>query len=605
MDAAMTPSPSSHYNNQASLPSQSLRLSSLLEEAILEDINGYIFGAVEGFYDKYFVEKPWSNRTKIILQVLDLKFRDGRWTECYKLKTYSGFYKWLLRFQAIFLTGQDTQYKYSKAPSHHFGGSIVLSLPNESSWASVQVIGEFRSGTYKAGFLRLCGQAREVFASQPIRRFLHGFYVIGDMMELWVFDRSGLYSCDPFAISQHPDQLVNVMAGYFLMSHKERGGSTLMQEDINGNYIKYQLDASTSIANLYLDRQPIASTSTKDKNFISDGLVCYRARHSNSNKLDLVVKLKWRPTWGSFEKRILDLIKEKKVCGVSEPVFHGEFDSTKDLRGGLVFGSRLMFSNYDSRGSSATGILNYTEEVQSTSSQGTELEFAVPFKNSLFCCTVVSPIGRSLHTFETVSELLEAFRDAIKCHRSLYQDGKILHQEISDGNILICDSSSSSDPRGVLIDMEVVRELRKIAKKGEIIGAGRFMSIGELTGSTHTYRHDLESFLYVLLYVIICGGSEELPETSRLCDWTEGDQFQLGQMKQVDMQPEEFESIISEFPENLKNLSDLAKHLRRILFQGTTGGLWTGTDTSDEGTNALYENTIHAFESAINSTVNS
>jgi Fungal protein kinase len=39
---------------------------------------------------------------------------------------------------------------------------------------------------YKKELLWLCGHAREVFASQPTRIFLHGFVIHGSVVELWV-----------------------------------------------------------------------------------------------------------------------------------------------------------------------------------------------------------------------------------------------------------------------------------------------------------------------------------------------------------------------------------------------------------------------------------
>ena len=42
--------------------------------------------------------------------------------------------------------------------------------------------------------VQLAGYAREVFASQPTRHFLHGFTVRDSRMELWMFGRSGPFS---------------------------------------------------------------------------------------------------------------------------------------------------------------------------------------------------------------------------------------------------------------------------------------------------------------------------------------------------------------------------------------------------------------------------
>jgi len=57
-----------------------------------------------------------------------------------------------------------------------------------------------------------------------------------------------------------------------------------------------------------------------------------------------------------------------------------------------------------------------------------------------------------------------------------------------------------------------------------------FMVIEVLKGTAHTYRHDLESFFYVFLWVIIRygqGPDKNLPKTSQLRDWYKGTYNQI------------------------------------------------------------------------------
>ena len=44
------------------------------------------------------------------------------------------------------------------------------------------------------------------------------------------------------------------------------------------------------------------------------------------------------------------------------------------------------------------------------------------FDNRIFRYVVISPAGRTIRDFRSIRELLEAIRDAIKAHRSLYTD---------------------------------------------------------------------------------------------------------------------------------------------------------------------------------------
>lgn len=61
------------------------------------------------------------------------------------------------------------------------------------------------------------------------------------------------------------------------------------------------------------------------------------------------------------------------------------------------------------------------------------------YDNRIFSCLIISPAGRAIHNYESPLELLEALRDAIKAHRSLYLEGNVLHRDISENNIIITD----------------------------------------------------------------------------------------------------------------------------------------------------------------------
>jgi len=58
------------------------------------------------------------------------------------------------------------------------------------------------------------------------------------------------------------------------------------------------------------------------------------------------------------------------------------------------------------------------------------------YDNRVNYCLVTSPAGRPLRKYHSVRELLEMLRDAIRGHRSLLEDGKILHRDISENNII-------------------------------------------------------------------------------------------------------------------------------------------------------------------------
>ncbi len=231
----------------------------------------------------------------------------------------------------------------------------------------------------------------------------------------------------------------------------------------------------------------------------------------------------------------------------------------------------------------------------------TEVEAsAASWEDWAFSCVVVHPYGRPLEQFRNVTELLEALRDAIRAHRSLYQDGGILHQDISINNIIITEQGAADEPKGMLIDLDVSMELKLgPVNPNELIGTRPFMAVGLLEGKPHTYRHDMEPLLYVLLWSVICRESDYPPTESRLRPWCAGSFDDLACRKLSDMEKHEFTKITAEIPAGFEIVKQLAEDLRQVLFPERDGVLFTGTDTEPAQVDGLYEAMVDAFGVAI------
>jgi serine/threonine protein kinase len=125
-----------------------------------------------------------------------------------------------------------------------------------------------------------------------------------------------------------------------------------------------------------------------------------------------------------------------------------------------------------------------------------------PWENRIYSCLLVLPAGRVISEFRTIKELLESLRDAIKAHQSLYIAGNILHRDISSNNIIITKPETAEGFKGMLIDLDLAK-VRDSGPSGarHQTGTMQFMAIEVLRTADHTYRHDLESFFYVLLWM--------------------------------------------------------------------------------------------------------
>ena len=641
---------------------------------ILQEINGCVYKDTGSFYEKYFEGKGWSNAAELIARDADPQVIDGRWTACPPVPSQSAFLSWFWEFQSRFLRGGRGT--FSASPDLPLGGSdckrkpdlfLILSGNFEDNerynWAGVRVIGELKQsedpGKRNKEFLVFCGHAREVFASQPTRRFLHGFFIRGSMMELWAFDRSGSYGSEKFDIHKDPRRFIKVMAGYSMMSDEELGINTYIKQDEIGKHIVFKGDDETEEEKLYLDDKPIAF----QRAIICRGTTCYRAKRRHSKSWEFVVKFSWRSDKRRAEGELLKLAKERKVWGVAQLFGHRDLESIADLRRGLQFGKPQTFraamknsinqslsvtSNSFLNGlginplsSSSSGRKRKRQEETPATAQakrsrsessrrrsditnlataqeehGTEgaskYSIELPTANSLICpevrdngsfdnrifsCLVISPPGRAINEFKSVEEFLEACRDFVKAHRSLYEDGNILHRDISENNVVITDTESEGDPVGMLIDLDLAKELDGGPSGARHrTGTMEFMAIEVLKGRAHTYRHDLESFFHVFLWVTIRGRDKTLPEASQLRDWYKGTYIQIAKAKKSNMDKDEFEEIIAEFPAEFGSLKGLAEELRGILFPIRDGALFTGTYRDPD---KLYRPMIEAFEKAI------
>src|SRR3954453_12787458 len=105
-------------------------------------------------------------------------------------------------------------------------------------------------------------------------------------------------------------------------------------------------------------------------------------------------------------------------------------------------------------------------------------------------------------------------------HRSL-QSRRILHRDISINNIMgyvDLDATSSQTDHGFLIDLDFAVDIDRLQASGAPHRTGTldFIAIAVLEGKSHSFRHDLESFLYVLIYMCFYFDFPQQPSEGRV-----------------------------------------------------------------------------------------
>ncbi|OJT05821.1 hypothetical protein TRAPUB_3316 [Trametes pubescens] len=164
---------------------------------------------------------------------------------------------------------------------------------------------------------------------------------------------------------------------------------------------------------------------------------------------------------------------------------------------------------------------------------------------------VMDTVGRPLSRFKTTKELVMALRDAIVGHQLAMERAGVLHRDVSSGNILIVDRVPVARPisHGVLLDydyssmtleppnrsmaVDVIpprfplfpleslgqNDPENVADLKERTGTYYFIALDLLRSSLvpvmHDSCHDLESFYWVLVWIVLRHTAHNYPGATR------------------------------------------------------------------------------------------
>ncbi|KAG5942176.1 hypothetical protein E4U59_001301 [Claviceps monticola] len=288
-------------------------------------------------------------------------------------------------------------------------------------WRDVLVIGRVRQSEQTKArelLLQLGSAVREVFARQPTRRFIHAFTLTGTTMETCAFDRTGPYSDATFNVHEEPEKFVQAFCGYLMMKDEELGWISLRKK-----------------------RTPISYWRA----IISRATTCFTAKPIGAPETDRVVKYSWIPSIWTLEADLLSKANECGGKGVAKVVgFEREITRISKLRDGLAF--------------------------------STPYKDQIPYDDRVLRVLVVTPSRRPLDEFGSILELLEWLCDAITVHQSLYMESGILHGDIPVNNITITEPAKADGYKGMLIDLDLARDITKDPRVGRGIGPAQSSS---------------------------------------------------------------------------------------------------------------------------------
>ncbi|KAJ8131717.1 hypothetical protein O1611_g1910 [Lasiodiplodia mahajangana] len=616
----------------------------IIERELFEEIKQCTFRNVGKFWDKFFEPKSWRKEQKAMLEEIITAHDGKKWTDFPTTPDEKPVWDWLRSPEKHFLADAPYKLHTTKTASQFKKqkGQIDLFLQKPATTASstfwykdVLVFGEqkksYDTSRFKEDLLQLARRVRCIFADQPTRRFVHAFSFCDSKMELWVFDRSGAYSSGPFDIHDEPDKFARALVGYTTMDNDTMGLNTFIKQEDGYRYIT--LDG----ANDKETKVWLASAIVRQKAIVGCGTTCYTTQDGH------VAKFSWVPDKRKLEVEQLKLAERRGVKGVARVVAHRQITTIAEMREGLefpkphkfpdgaVYFHDLLLSTVSASTSgtkhklssghtsdNASGFKRQkfnsqksklTKDVSAQLSIGKDKPILYTpgeglWENRIYSCLVVSPAGRVISDFRTTEELLESMRDAIKAHQSLYMTGNILHRDISPNNIIITKPETADGFKGMLIDLDQAKVRDSGTSEAQRqIGTLPFMAIEVLRKADHTYRHDLESFFYVLLWLCArqswsnrFAGKEEPPEESLLWGWEIGSFKDIARVKRGHTTVNGLQDIMDEFPRSLDVVKPLCLKLRTALF-GDSAELVFGTPEGDP--NQLYTPIIAAYDAVI------
>ncbi|KAG8953365.1 hypothetical protein FRC03_011796 [Tulasnella sp. 419] len=407
--------------------------------------------------------------------------------------------------------------------------AMVLKSPDglRRSWYDVALSIEVKKDRWAHAIAQAEDQAEAILTNAPTKRFLFSFLLCDSSLEVCLWDRAGMITSEPIDVNESPLQFIEVVRRFASMSPMELGFDETAIDIPEGVKSPIQRGpiGSPVVAidqDIYYRIKTVSCSSScfgrSTRCFEARKLVKGKGKWSNKTYL---LKYFWndvkrQPDEGEIYERVK---KANVTSGVADCVAFVRLTKLSDIRKGLPL------------------LRDEAKEEKNHSSEKVEIGGLIGDRQ--LCVLVLATVGRSISEPTTVYELIAAMKTAIKGHQEIYQRAGILHRDISTNNVRIRDppmvfvdgvdeddindrNTSLPSDDGFLIDFDLSmieddsdqNRSERLARTGTFafmawqIMDGDSISMEEDDGAPdtplHSFKHDLQSFFWVLLY--ICAG---------------------------------------------------------------------------------------------------
>ncbi|ODV92408.1 hypothetical protein CANCADRAFT_995 [Tortispora caseinolytica NRRL Y-17796] len=413
----------------------------------------------------------------------------------------------------------------------------------------------------------LIARVKELWSSQPGRRYVCAFLIVGRFVQFWIFHRAGGIASPMSEYTDNPRDLIMMMTIYCNSSTTSLGYSADVLNMNDKKVLHVDADIGGKFTSFSLNAEPLCVPA----NLISRGTTIWKAQIQDECTYRFAVKEVWQTDDRVPESIVLEQATKLNIPGIIQcfgyeyMVHNDNFDSTVALE-----------TEYDTVGlyrvafhgtKQLHDLFNVvTNEV--ITPEGTLLErklidhsdtWNIPYrKRHRFRQRMyLAPVGRPLLEFSTLHSLIAGLLSALVAHWELYRRMRCLHRNVSVDNILLDETKLSSTEAGdhteeeetieggagFLVDMAMTMRIHEDDTVNTVFpnsidpleemssflpfewdrhlmdstshlrtGTYEFMAIGVLLGFRHSYRHDLESFFYILLWICLRYDAEPIKE---------------------------------------------------------------------------------------------
>ncbi|KAJ2076505.1 hypothetical protein H4R24_005659 [Coemansia sp. RSA 988] len=376
----------------------------------------------------------------------------------------------------------------------------------------------------RRAFQQLFMYTRQLYVNQPDRRFAWGITVFGTEVRVCIFTSGGALASHTMDISSDDGrrQYICLLVDWSLCEWHQLGYDPTVQrhQDLNCWEILVpplsadQDGASNPSAGKFSTYAPTPYYFSKAY-VVADRLFgrhtrCYPATSIKPAQLvseqnPIVSEVLVKDAWsfvrrkgisdGSGERGEIEFLKDIKEMLESMPELRNHLPMINC--GGTVcvaFNGEMVNDNADSVLGELHLLLFEEEETREHFYSHTRM--------------AMSPIGQRLREVQSVFELIIVVYDALKAHAAVLDKCQILHQDISENNILF-QRDESGNVMGMLIDFDNAVDSTAAQNDRRPICAGTlpFMSLNNLRRSDvpRTVVDDMESILYLLIWLGVWG----------------------------------------------------------------------------------------------------